>query len=133
MVVWIPPPTFIEILLSFLSSSIGLAFLSSIVLAIVAIALLINMRLSKKKALEEAYTAYNIPTVKFDYTPNYSKTELPSAPDLSLLESKIYNPTSEIILPELSATIPVITIPSKKVDDYDIVELVDLPSRIIDE
>ena len=133
MVVWIPPPTFFEILLSFLSSSIGLAFLSSIVLAIVAIALLINMRLSKKKALEEAYTAYNIPTVKFDYTPNYSKTELPSAPDLSLLESKIYNPISEVVLPELSATIPVITIPSKKVDDYDIVELVDLPSRIIDE
>ena len=133
MVVWIPPPTFLEIVLSFLTSSIGLVFLSSIVLAVVAIVLLINMRISKRKQLEEAYTAYNIPSVKFEFNQDYSKTQLPSAPDLSILESIAYDPTPIREIPELPAKIPLINIPSRKVDDYDTVELVDLPSRIIEE
>ena len=133
MVVWIPPPTFLEIVLSFLTSSIGLVFLSSIVLAVVAIVLLINMRISKRKQLEEAYTAYNIPSVKFEFNQDYSKTQLPSAPDLSILESIAYDPTPIREIPELPAKIPLINIPSRKVDDYDTVEIVDLPSRIIEE
>ena len=133
MVVWIHPPTFLEFVLSFLTSSIGLVFLSSIVLAVVAIVLLINMRISKRKQLEEAYTAYNIPSVKFEFNQDYSKTQLPSAPDLSILESIAYDPTPIREIPELPAKIPLINIPSRKVDDYDTVELVDLPSRIIEE
>jgi subtilisin-like proprotein convertase family protein len=132
MVIWIPPPTFTEIVLTFFTSSIGLVFISSIVLAIGAIGLFVNIRISKKKELEEAYTAYNIPSVKFDYTPDYSKTVLPSAPDLSSLESRINTPSSEIELPDLPATIPIIQLPSKIIEDDDIVELVDIPSRIID-
>jgi len=64
MVVWIPPPTFTEILLSFFTSSIGLVFISSIVLAIAAIGLFVNIRISRKNELEEAYAAYNIPICK---------------------------------------------------------------------
>jgi len=132
MVIWIPPPTFTEIVLTFFTSSIGLVFISSIVLAIGVIGLFVNIRISKKKELEEAYTAYNIPSVKFDYTPDYSKTVLPSAPDLLSLESRINTPSSEIELPDLPATIPIIQLPSKIIEDDDIVELVDIPSRIID-
>ena len=88
--------------------------------------------LQLKNELEEAYAAYNIPSVKFDYTPDYSKTVLPSAPDLSSLESRINIQSSEIELPDLPATIPVIQLPSKIIEEEDIVELVDIPSRIID-
>ena len=87
----------------------------------------------KRKQLEEAYTAYNIPSVKFEFNQDYSKTQLPSAPDLSILESIAYDPTPIREIPELPAKIPLINIPSRKVDDYDTVELVDLPSRIIEE
>jgi hypothetical protein len=132
MVVWIPPPTFTEILLSFFTSSVGLVFISSIVLAIAVIGLFVNIRMSRKKELEEAYTAYNIPSVKLDYSPDYSKTVLPSAPDLSSLESKISNTLTKIELPDLPATIPMIQVPSKIIEEEDIVELVDIPSRIID-
>jgi subtilisin-like proprotein convertase family protein len=129
MVVWIPPPTFLELLVSFLGSTVGLVFLSSIILAIVAIALFINMKITHKKRLEEAYTAYNIPT-KFDYTPDYSKTQLPSAPDLSILNTQTQMP--EIQLPDLPATIPIINVQSKKIEDEE-VDLIEIPSRIIDE
>ena len=67
-----------------------------------------------------------------DYSPDYSKTVLPSDPDLSSLESKISNPSTKIELPDLPATIPMIQVPSKIIEEEDIVELVDIPSRIID-
>ena len=57
---------------------------------------------------------------------------MPSAPDLLSLESRINTPSSEIELPDLPATIPIIQLPSKIIEDDDIVELVDIPSRIID-
>jgi hypothetical protein len=133
MVVWIPPPTFIENLLSFIGSGIGLAFLSSIILTIVAIGAFISIRISQKKRLEEAYTAYSIPSVRVDYSTNFAKTELPSAPDLSILESQIYNYKSDTELPILSAEIPIMDIPSKKVREEDFVELVEIPSKIIEE
>ena len=133
MVVWIPPPTFIENLLSFIGSGIGLAFLSSIILTIVAIGAFISIRISQKKRLEEAYTAYSIPSVKVDYSTNFAKTELPSAPDLSILESQIYNYKSDTELPILSAEIPIMDIPSRKVREEDFVELVEIPSKIIEE
>ncbi|MDP6328764.1 MAG: hypothetical protein QGG22_02970, partial [Candidatus Thalassarchaeaceae archaeon] len=59
----------------------------------------------------------------------FTKTELPSAPDLSLLETQ--NNAYEESLPNLPSTIPMVTIPSKKIEEE--VELLDIPSRIIEE
>jgi subtilisin-like proprotein convertase family protein len=131
MVVWIPPPTVIENLLSFLGSGIGLAFLASIILAIVSIGAFISWRISQKKRLEEAYSAYTIPPAGVVYRTEFSKTELPSAPDLSILETQIYAPKSNTDLPVLPSSIPIMNIPSKKILEEDIVKLVEIPSKII--
>ena len=129
MVVWIPPPTLFENLLSFLTSVLGILLLSVMMISILIAGVFVNLRIKSKRRLEEAYTAYSIPSNKIEYDYSFTKTELPSAPDLSLLETQ--NNAYEESLPNLSATIPMITIPSKKVEEE--VELLDIPSRIIEE
>ena len=129
MVVWIPPPTLFENLLSFLTSGLGILLLSVMMISILIAGVFVNLRIKSKRRLEEAYTAYSIPSNKIEYDYSFTKTELPSAPDLSLLETQ--NNAYEESLPNLSATIPMITIPSKKVEEE--VELLDIPSRIIEE
>ena len=129
MVVWIPPPTLFENLLSFLTSVLGILLLSVMMISIIIASVFVNLRIKSKRRLEEAYTAYSIPSNKIEYDYSFTKTELPSAPDLSLLETQ--NNAYEESLPNLPATIPMITIPSKKVEEE--VELLDIPSRIIEE
>ena len=129
MVVWIPPPTLFENLLSFLTSVLGILLLSVMMISIIIASVFVNLRIKSKRRLEEAYTAYSIPSNKIEYDYSFTKTELPSAPDLSFLETQ--NNAYEESLPNLPATIPMITIPSKKVEEE--VELLDIPSRIIEE
>ena len=89
----------------------------------------VNHRITQKRRLEEAYTSYSIPSSKIEYDYSFTRTELPSAPDLSLLE--IQNNAYEESLPNLPATIPIVTIPSKKIEDD--VELLDLQARVVEE
>ena len=129
MIVWIPPPTLFDNLVSFLTSGLGILLLSMIMMSILSAGVFVNYRIKQKRLLEEAYTSYNIPSNKVEYEYSFTKTELPSAPDLSLLEMQ--NKAYEESIPNLPSTIPMLTIPSKKIDDE--VELLDLPSRIIEE
>jgi hypothetical protein len=129
MVVWIPPPTLFDNLISFLTSGLGILFLSGMVITILLAGVFVNYRITQKKRLEEAYNAYSIPSNKIEYDYSFTKTKLPSAPDLSLLE--IQNNAYEESLPNLTATIPILTIPSKKIEDE--VELLDLPARVVEE
>ena len=129
MVVWIPPPSFFDNLVSFFTSGLGILFISIMMISILIAGVFVNYRIKQKRSLEEAYTAYSIPSNKIEYDYSFTKTELPSAPDLSLLETQ--NNAYEESLPNLPSTIPMVTIPSKKIEEE--VELLDIPSRIIEE
>jgi hypothetical protein len=99
------------------------------VITILLAGVFVNYRITQKKRLEEAYNAYSIPSNKIEYDYSFTKTELPAAPDLSLLE--IQNNAYEESLPNLKATIPIVTIPSKKIEDE--VEFLNLPARVVEE
>ena len=129
MVIWIPPPSFFDNLVSFFTSGLGILFISIMMISILIAGVFVNYRIKQKRSLEEAYTAYSIPSNKIEYDYSFTKTELPSAPDLSLLETP--NNAYEESLPNLPSTIPMVTIPSKKIEEE--VELLDIPSRIIEE
>jgi len=128
MVIWIAPPTFMENLISFFTSGLGILLISLMMISVLSAGVFVNHRLKQKNLLEDAYTAYSIPSNKVVYDYSFTKTELPSAPDLSSLEKQ--NNYIEQSLPNLPASIPVITVPSKKIEEVDLLEL---PSRIVEE
>ena len=129
MVVWIPPPTFFDNLISFFTSGPGMLFILGIMISLITAGIFVNHRVTQKRQLEEAYTAYNIPSNRVEYDYSFTKTELPSAPDLSLLQNQ--NNMYEESIPNIPSTIPMVTVPSKKIEDE--VELIDIPSRVVDE
>tara|TARA_B100000900_G_scaffold412360_1_gene433973 strand:+ start:3117 stop:6935 length:3819 start_codon:yes stop_codon:yes gene_type:complete len=129
MVVWIPPPTFFDNLISFFTSGPGMLFILGIMISLILAGIFVNHRVTQKRQLEEAYTAYNIPSNRVEYEYSFTKTELPSAPDLSLLQKQ--NNMYEESIPNIPSTIPMVTVPSKKIQDE--VELIDIPSRVVDE
>ena len=56
-----------------------------------------------------------------------------SYPSFIFLETKKFNSDLNEEIPELTALIPMMNVPSRKVQEEDIIELVDIPSRIIEE
>ena len=129
MVVWIPPPTFFDNLISFFTSGPGMLFILGIMISLILAGIFVNHRVTQKRQLEEAYTSYNIPSNRVEYDYSFTKTELPSAPDLSLLQNQ--NNMYEESIPNIPSTIPMVTVPSKKIEDE--VQLIDIPSRVVDE
>ena len=53
--------------------------------------------------------------------------------DLSILETQIYTPKSNTDLPVLPSSIPIMNIPSKKIQEDGIMELVEIPAKIIED
>jgi len=85
MDVWIPPETFPEKLLSFVTSPAGLAASIILLLAVIGGCTFAVRRFSHKRKLKDAYQAYDLKPEKFALSPELRDYDLPSAPDLSAL------------------------------------------------
>ena len=85
MDVWIPPETFSEKLLSFVTSPAGLAASIILLLAVIGGCTFAVRRFSHKRKLKDAYQAYDLKPEKFALSPELRDYDLPSAPDLSAL------------------------------------------------
>ncbi|RTZ95693.1 MAG: hypothetical protein DSY41_01820, partial [Candidatus Poseidoniales archaeon] len=100
MEVWIPPPTLLERLFSFIVSPIGIVVTLVLLLTVLVGGVYAGMRFSHNRKLKDAYQAYDLKSEKFALSPELGQYELPSAPDLGSLIGQQNTPVE---LPPLPA------------------------------
>jgi hypothetical protein len=83
MDVWIPPPTLLERVFSFIVSPLGIVVTLVLLMTVIGGGAYAGMRLAHNRRLRDAYQAYDLKPEKFALSSEFSQYELPAAPDLS--------------------------------------------------
>ena len=83
MDVWIPPPTLLERVFSFIVSPLGIVATLVLLVTVIGGGAYAGMRLAHNRKLRDAYQAYDLKPEKFALSSEFSQYELPAAPDLS--------------------------------------------------
>ena len=105
--VYIPSPTLIESLFSFLGSSSGIVVILLVILCLVGGVALAGMKIRENKMIAEAYAEFRVNQSPPGVTPEHRAAELPAAPDLSALLSQHSdnNPPMVESVPMLQSTV----------------------------
>ena len=105
--VYIPAPTLIESLFSFLGSSSGIVVILLVILSLVGGVALAGMKIRENKMIAEAYAEFRVNQSPPGVTPEHRAAELPAAPDLSALLSQHSdnNPPMVESVPMLQSTV----------------------------
>ena len=83
MDVWVPPPTLLERVFSFIVSPLGIVVTLVLLMTVIGGGAYAGMRLAHNRRLRDAYQAYDLKPEKFALSSEFSQYELPAAPDLS--------------------------------------------------
>jgi len=83
MDVWIPPPTLLERVFSFIVSPLGIVVTLVLLVTVIGGGAYAGMRLAHNRKLRDAYQAYDLKPEKFALSSEFSQYELPAAPDLN--------------------------------------------------
>jgi len=83
MDVWIPPPTLLERVFSFIVSPLGIVITLVLLVTVIGGGAYAGMRLAHNRKLRDAYQAYDLKPEKFALSSEFSQYELPAAPDLN--------------------------------------------------
>jgi len=105
--VYIPAPTLIESLFSFLGSSSGIVVILLVILSLVGGVAFAGMKIRENKIIAEAYAEFRVNQSPPGVTPEHRAAELPAAPDLSALLSQHSdnNPPMVESVPMLQSTV----------------------------
>jgi len=117
--VYIPAPTLIESLFSFLGSGMGIVVILFVILSLVGGVAFAGMKIRENKLIAEAYAEFRVNQSPHGVTPEHRTAELPAAPDLSALLSQHSdnNPPMVDSVPMLEST--VITVDASPVISED--------------
>ena len=105
--VYIPAPTLIESLFSFLGSGMGIVVILFVILSLVGGVAFTGMKIRENKLIAEAYAEFRVNQSPPGVTPEHRTAELPAAPDLSALLSQHSdnNPPMVDSVPMLESTV----------------------------
>ncbi|MED6312940.1 MAG: proprotein convertase P-domain-containing protein, partial [Candidatus Thermoplasmatota archaeon] len=122
--VYVPPPTLIESLFSFLGSTIGIVVILVLLLAIVGGVAFAGIKIRENRMIAEAYAEFRVDQRPPGVAPEHRETELPAAPDISALLSQHSdnNPPRVDSIPMLESTVvesTVVTIEANAVESED--------------
>ena len=105
--VYIPAPTLIESLFSFLGPGMGIVVILFVILSLVGGVAFAGMKIRENKLIAEAYAEFRVNQSPPGVTPEHRTAELPAAPDLSALLSQHSdnNPPMVDSVPMLESTV----------------------------